>query len=65
MYKHIDKVLQPFLSAVSQANAQLSACVWSRPSVLQHGSLALQDAEKVRQRKKTVVWFVWSVWFFG
>jgi hypothetical protein len=25
----------------------------------------LQDAEKVRQSKKTVIWFVWSVWFFG
>jgi len=28
-------------------------------------SLIEQDAEKARQRKKTVVWFVWSVWFFG
>jgi len=40
MYEHIDEVLQPFLSAVSPANAQLSACVWSRPSLLQQGSLA-------------------------
>jgi len=22
-----------------------------------------QDAEKVRQQKKTVIWFVWSNWF--
>jgi len=22
-----------------------------------------QDAEKVRQRKKTVIWFVWLIWF--
>jgi hypothetical protein len=26
---------------------------------------AWQDAEKVRQQKKTVVWFIWFVWFFG
>jgi hypothetical protein len=26
-------------------------------------STAKQDAEKVRQRKKTVIWFVWSVSF--
>ena len=29
-----------------------------------HGCFRLkQDAEKVRQRTKTVIWFVWSVWF--
>jgi len=27
-----------------------------------------QDAEKVRQPKKTIIWFIWFVlfvWFFG
>jgi hypothetical protein len=23
-----------------------------------------QDAERVRQSEKAVVWFVWSIWFF-
>ena len=33
--------------------------------MLRRGSrqLCLQDAETVRQRKKTVIWFVWSVSF--
>jgi hypothetical protein len=22
-----------------------------------------QDAEKIRQPKKNVIWFVWSIWF--
>jgi hypothetical protein len=29
-----------------------------------HGPTGKQDAEKVPQHKKIVVWFVWSVWFF-
>jgi hypothetical protein len=28
-------------------------------------TLFWQDAENVRQHKQTVIWFVWSIWFFG
>jgi hypothetical protein len=39
--------------------------IWSLSQDATEKRHVWQGAEKVRQHKKTVVWFVWFVWFFG
>jgi hypothetical protein len=46
--------------------ASLRVCALSQRTFMNNAGE--QDAEKVRQHAKTVIWFVWSVsfvWFFG
>jgi hypothetical protein len=47
---------------MSQIYSDMPICIARQSDYV---DIVEQDAEKVRQPKKTVVWFVWSVWFFG